>query len=267
MCHYTAKNEAETQLQVLRRENNELHGFIDYLRTRPKDEAKSNLQQLRISNSAQSMLSSFISGSPLRTVQYSSGRSPYSSLTNARWGSSRIPKVNGLIAHSALDLPMESIVTKKTPVGRLLQPVNQLSYSSSSCVSLHGNSPQSASIGAFPTPPTNSFFEQMNEGDNEMDDVFKVSPELDKDSDVIRPRYLGSLFSKLQIKFWTTVPVTENFAAAVIAQYLQTDHLVYGLFDAQLFVRGLTEFQENFCSPFLVSALLALGCVFASLHI
>ena len=63
------------------------------------------------------------------------------------------------------------------------------------------------------------------------------------------------------ISTWTKVPVTNEFAARAISLYLETDHPLLGLFDADLFLDDLVSGQINFCSPLLVNALLCWACV------
>lgn len=67
--------------------------------------------------------------------------------------------------------------------------------------------------------------------------------------------------SDLQISNWTTVPVTNDFAAKALRLYLQTDHHVLGLFDAELFVHDLLDLRQEFCSTLLVNSLLFWACV------
>ncbi|KAH8893966.1 hypothetical protein GQ53DRAFT_644312 [Thozetella sp. PMI_491] len=59
---------------------------------------------------------------------------------------------------------------------------------------------------------------------------------------------------------WTTVAVTNAFAARAISLYLETDHPLLGLFDADLFLEDLVNGKLNFCSPLLVNALLCWAC-------
>ncbi len=66
---------------------------------------------------------------------------------------------------------------------------------------------------------------------------------------------------KIVISTWTKVPITNEFAARVISLYLETDHPLLGLFDADLFLDDLVSGQINFCSPLLVNALLCWACV------
>ncbi|KAH7028886.1 uncharacterized protein B0I36DRAFT_363500 [Microdochium trichocladiopsis] len=64
----------------------------------------------------------------------------------------------------------------------------------------------------------------------------------------------------LDISYWTTVPLPSNVAARIISTYLQTNHPIWGLFHADLFVRDLVEKRLEFCSSFLVNALLCYAC-------
>ena len=74
-------------------------------------------------------------------------------------------------------------------------------------------------------------------------------------------RYWDRRLDHLNIAFWTTVPVTSQFAAGAISLYLETDQPIAGLFDAHVFVSNLVDCKLQFCSPFLVSSLLSFACV------
>ena len=65
----------------------------------------------------------------------------------------------------------------------------------------------------------------------------------------------------LRIAYWTTVPISNDKAAAIISLYLENQHPVLGTFDADLFVQDMVGQQLRFCSPFLVNAVLYYGCV------
>ncbi|KAH7173245.1 uncharacterized protein B0J16DRAFT_310981 [Fusarium flagelliforme] len=72
--------------------------------------------------------------------------------------------------------------------------------------------------------------------------------------------YCDNRLKNLRMEYWTGVPITNEYAAAVISFYLQTDHSFVGLFDADLFLTDLTEKRNVFCSPFLVTSLMYLAC-------
>ncbi|KJZ69189.1 hypothetical protein HIM_11422 [Hirsutella minnesotensis 3608] len=72
--------------------------------------------------------------------------------------------------------------------------------------------------------------------------------------------YCDNRLSRLRIVNWTTVPVSNEFAAGAISLYLETDQPILGLFDADLFVQDLVEPRSRFCSSLLVNALLYWAC-------
>ena len=76
-----------------------------------------------------------------------------------------------------------------------------------------------------------------------------------------KAKYCDPRLALLKIKFWSTVPVSDEYAASVISFYLETDHAIYGLFDADLFVGDLVSGQLRYCSAFLVNCLLAFALV------
>ncbi|KAG6990450.1 Nitrogen assimilation transcription factor nit-4 [Fusarium oxysporum f. sp. raphani] len=65
---------------------------------------------------------------------------------------------------------------------------------------------------------------------------------------------------KLNISFWTTVPIPSDLAAKIILLYLETDHPLLGTFDPDLFVNDLINCETRFCSRFLLSAVMYWGC-------
>ncbi|KAK6851886.1 hypothetical protein PG995_012011 [Apiospora arundinis] len=74
------------------------------------------------------------------------------------------------------------------------------------------------------------------------------------------PVYVDDRLHRLQIDYWTSVPISNDFAATVISTYLEVDHPFYGLFDADLFLNDLINREITFCSPFLVTTLLCQAC-------
>lgn len=74
-------------------------------------------------------------------------------------------------------------------------------------------------------------------------------------------QYCDWRLGALRISYWTSVPVSDSFAASVISLYLVTDHPLVGTFDPDLFVADLVEQRQAFCSSVLVNALLYWGCV------
>ncbi|KAJ4378743.1 hypothetical protein N0V86_005614 [Didymella sp. IMI 355093] len=74
------------------------------------------------------------------------------------------------------------------------------------------------------------------------------------------PKYCDARLEKLNIEFWTSVPLTNEDAASAISLYLETHHPVWCFFDASQFLSDLISCRidsESTCSPLMVSALLA----------
>lgn len=66
---------------------------------------------------------------------------------------------------------------------------------------------------------------------------------------------------------WTHVSIDNSEAAAAVSRYLELDHPVLGLFDAELFLEDLCSYETRFCSELLVNSLLSWACVWtSSLH-
>lgn len=74
------------------------------------------------------------------------------------------------------------------------------------------------------------------------------------------PSYCDERLHRLEISNWTSITINNDFAARVISLYLETDHPILGLFDADLFLDNLISGKLHFCSPLLVSALLCWAC-------
>jgi hypothetical protein len=74
-------------------------------------------------------------------------------------------------------------------------------------------------------------------------------------------QYCDSRLANLAIDYWTSVPISNEFAACVLSHYLETDHPIFACVDADLFLSGLVDRTLEHCSPFLVSALMAFACV------
>jgi hypothetical protein len=66
---------------------------------------------------------------------------------------------------------------------------------------------------------------------------------------------------KVHFSRWTTVPIEDSDARRLMAHYLETDHPILGLFDAELFLDGLSTYSHTFCSDFLVNSVLFWSCV------
>lgn len=63
---------------------------------------------------------------------------------------------------------------------------------------------------------------------------------------------------------WTHVPIDNFEGACAISRYLEVDHPILGLFDADLFLEDLCSYETRFCSELLVNSLLGWACVWNS---
>ena len=70
------------------------------------------------------------------------------------------------------------------------------------------------------------------------------------------PRLAGT-----QVRRWTTVQIGDIEAKQLIKHYLETDHPIIGLFDADLFLADFSTYSHRFCSTFLVNCVLFWSCV------
>ncbi|CAG7558172.1 unnamed protein product [Fusarium equiseti] len=63
--------------------------------------------------------------------------------------------------------------------------------------------------------------------------------------------YCDSRLERLQIGYWSKIPISDDFAASLISFYINNDHKIMGFFDADLFLEDLVECRQRFCSSFL----------------
>lgn len=73
--------------------------------------------------------------------------------------------------------------------------------------------------------------------------------------------YCDSRLNRLSIKYWTTIPISDEFAASVLSHHFETYHAIFGCVDCDLFLSDLVNHELNYCSPLLVSAIMSFACV------
>ncbi|KJZ77185.1 hypothetical protein HIM_03506 [Hirsutella minnesotensis 3608] len=76
----------------------------------------------------------------------------------------------------------------------------------------------------------------------------------------VAPRYCDDRLRCLRLDYWTTIPISDSFAASAHSLYLETEHPLLCFFDANLVIGDLVHQRHDFCTPFLVSALLYTAC-------
>lgn len=95
--------------------------------------------------------------------------------------------------------------------------------------------------------------------------VHKISPASPVVLSSDRVRSLcDSRLEDIDISYWTKVPISNETAAGMISLFLETDQTIVGFVDADSFVESLVERKPQFCSTFLVSAILYVACVSAA---
>ncbi|KAG5922428.1 hypothetical protein E4U42_005456 [Claviceps africana] len=77
------------------------------------------------------------------------------------------------------------------------------------------------------------------------------------DDDTLCDARLG----KLNIRYWTSIDISDDLAARCISLYLKTDHPLLGHFDPELFVSHLVSKQHEYCSGLLINSMLYWACV------
>jgi hypothetical protein len=73
--------------------------------------------------------------------------------------------------------------------------------------------------------------------------------------------YCDPRLYQVNFRDWTGVDAKDGLAAGAVSYYLETDHPIHGLFDADLFLNDLASGEKNFCSAMLVNAILGWSCV------
>lgn len=74
-------------------------------------------------------------------------------------------------------------------------------------------------------------------------------------------QYCDPRLNDLDLSYWTKVPISREFAASAISVYLENEHTFMGSFDPEIFLTDLVNYGLEYCSSFLVSAVLCVACV------
>ena len=218
-----------------------MNDLFDHLRTLPEDVAQSVLLQLRNSDNPLSVLKDIEDGS-LPWTQPSQTRAMLAALPQVRSEADLVLMRNHPNAYPAVDLSRDAILAKDT----LLDSAKILAY----------YLPMDSTSETLPASPSGE--SRLNEDPEE---ILRLQEAPNMEVDGESPTTIDPLLERLRIKFWTTVSVSDDFAARAISQYMENDHPVLNLFDAELFLKDLAELRQEFCSSFLVAALLAFACV------
>ncbi|KFA80350.1 hypothetical protein S40288_08442 [Stachybotrys chartarum IBT 40288] len=114
--------------------------------------------------------------------------------------------------------------------------------------------------GFQPTQTGSRKVEREDASHTESATANKENTQQTPECNVVSLDYYDKQLRDLDISVWTNTNISSALAARVIGLYLRTDHPLLGVFDPLLFVHDLVKKQERYCSRFLVSAVLYLGC-------
>ncbi|KAK2000066.1 hypothetical protein LX36DRAFT_741229 [Colletotrichum falcatum] len=243
-CIYISVNETETSAMALKRENQMLRDMLTRLTAMPEDVAHQTLKQLTFAVD------------------------PFASLRSMRPSGPKDPREVLPHVHSNIEFELTRRHPSAYPQTRRLSRIKmsgsmgprpakvaRISHSAGGGPPAPGNSNRpvtaetaerspSVESRAYSWPYNTPFF------------VPPIGPPPPPPPPIHRDPRLKNL----NIGFWTVVPITNQDAADVISLYLETDHPILGLFDADLFLDDLVGGQMRYCSALLVNALLAFAC-------
>lgn len=250
-CEYISINENETtvmarkrELNTLREELEEYRKVVETMRSGPEDAALLTFRALR-------------SGRSVRDVQasMSSELNPSTTLPHQNPG-------DRILAESGASL--ESTLCEKYKAVYCYAP------------SLESNTIDLFSLDSIPssseqTPPDSDHAGALSSHGQE--DGIDPSM-LNRRLSVTQPEppsvlcdtheeldYCDARLARVDIRFWTKVPIENGLAAKAISFDLETEHAINGFFDAELFLNDLVDRRLEYCSTFFVSSLLCLACV------
>ncbi|KAF4332773.1 conidial development fluffy [Fusarium beomiforme] len=225
----------------LRKGSKDLFQALELLRVAPEDQALALLQRLRSSGSVSEFLQLLDSG----MIKTPSATNPLSESLAGTSADSRI-ELDLNMRYSSVFPTLETLDIKDVDLGLLA--VNRRALTSSN---------QQTNMPLTPYTPTD--FRQRSETPT-TSDSFSTPSDTTGDSGI------DSRLESLQIRQWTSIPIPENLAAQAISFYLVNEHPLLAFFDADLFIRDFVGGGVRFCSPLLVSSLLAWSCASYSQH-
>lgn len=197
------------EVELLQRQSQEHADILENIRNAPEDQAWSIFQQLRMTENAAAVLSSY-QGQASSSSQISEHDSARTDMPSTESG-----------------IECELLMLHPTAYPQLTPP----SPSSIATARLIGDSTQASSSCSIPLSPS------------------------------IPSAYCDPRLEHLTVRYWTRIPIDDGLAARALSQFLESDHAVLGLFDADLFLGDLVAQCLNFCSTFLFHSVMSLACV------
>ncbi|KAM3465603.1 hypothetical protein MY5147_004790 [Beauveria neobassiana] len=250
-CEYASTSPEETRSMALKRRIDELQqqlsehaDILQHLRTLPETDAMSVVRRLRLTPNASRVLSSLRggahTGARLSERRTSRGMSPPTE-SDAEFELSVLHTsvYPALLPLDIASVDIDSVFPSADPVA---SPRSRLP---SKTPSLEGVLPVTPKIAPAPPSPLRGSSQRRNR--------LIAGPPPDR-------QYCDARLKRLNIAYWTSIPVSDEFAACVLSHHLVSDHPIYACVDADLFLNDLVDRKLNYCSPFLVSALLSFAC-------
>ncbi|PVH92923.1 hypothetical protein DM02DRAFT_698002 [Periconia macrospinosa] len=245
-CRYRTAEGSETESQALKREHRSLSGLLEYLRTAPEDTAQALFHEIRSSTTTHPIVSRF-EKEQIWTRPFEQATA-MATLPHIENETELKLIIQYQAAYPVLDLSCDAVLSKNElfDFTKILPPDLRLRTrkqpESNEKNELH-------SSGISPALPSPAQQDQLQPENDLQRGVREQEPSI---SSVFFP-----LSSCLNISYWTSVPVTNHYAASAISLYFEIDHPVTGWFDKVSFLNDLIHLRSNNCSAFLVNSLLA----------
>jgi hypothetical protein len=235
----------EYQLEQLRNELKQHADILEHLRSVPEYEALATIRRLKSTRNASSVLSS-IQGSAHTAARPSEMRMTRATLPPTRSGIEFELNIRHRSVYPVLEpLDIASFdLTALFPDSRRKSRFPSLPESGTETHHPHGE-PSITSLTTIPSPSLHGI------------NLREASPNTGHSNRL----YCDSRLNRLNIGYWTKIPISNELAARVISNYFETDHLIFACIDADLFVADLVDLKPDYCTPLLLSSLMALACV------
>ncbi|KIW04772.1 uncharacterized protein PV09_03962 [Verruconis gallopava] len=240
-CAYVTLDPDETQTSALKRKVQELQDdlndqaeLINHLTNGPEDLVLDLIRQLRTTGNPSAVLHEIQHGTFFKRLRPSDHATARAVLPPS---------------HINFALELTTIYPNSYPI---LEPINTASISINDLFTpKRGHAPLPTPVTR--TPPLQMADLELKYPSPPPEDLWQVGP-------VQAPSYADQRLNQLRMNFWTSVPITDDFAASALSLYLRTDHPYQGFFDSDLFIRDLVDLKTDFCSSFLVASLMFYAC-------
>ncbi|KAI9151383.1 hypothetical protein HJFPF1_08585 [Paramyrothecium foliicola] len=245
----TRRMAMDRQISQLRERLEQHHDLIQHLRSAPEDEAIATIRRLRATPDLEAVLSSAGPSITLKRPSESEAARATLPLTQSRL-EFELTVLHGK-AYLAL-LPIDTTAAGgASNLFRCRHTPSPLYVSTSALVATY----ETLAIRPSAEPTVQSPLSRPPSalrGSNTISVPSILGPVQDR-------VYCDARLRHVQFGYWTSVPVSDEFAASVLSVYLENEHAIVGTFDTDMFLDDLSGYRLEFCSSFLVSALLCLA--------